>query len=259
MKTLLQQIDSDEIPVNWCNADAVTTSVMEAVSFVTPVLEVFFMRTVVEGIRTQQDEELVQRCQGFVHEESNHSVVHKRFNAMLLKNLGQQPPGLAMINSLLDGARKHLSLSKRLALAATLEHFAAVISKLYLSHDPRLTFESKFAKELFDMHAREELAHRCVVFDLWRVHGSGGRVTRIVTVGVASLAAVVYVGIAVPWMLHQKTGRNFAKTLACLGSFVAKNLMDMLTHTPIIELLSFVRRDFHPRFLVDDSLVPEAG
>lgn len=258
MKTLPQQSDMGDLPVNWCNADPVTSSVMEAVSFVTPVLEVFFIRTVAEGIRTQQDAELVQRCQAFVHEESNHSVVHKRFNATLLKNLGKQPPGLAMIHSLLDGARRHLSLSKRLALAAALEHFAAVISKLYIGHDPRLKFESAFAKELFDMHAREELAHRCVVFDLWRAHGAGGRVVRIVTIGVASLAAAVYVGVAVPWILHRKTGRNFAKTLAGLGGFVAKNLRDMLTHTPVIELLSFVCRDFHPKFLVDDSLIPEA-
>jgi len=258
MNTLPQQAEIGEIPVNWCNADAVTSSVMEAVSFVTPVLEVFFIRTVAEGIRTRQDGELVQRCQEFIHEESNHSVVHKRFNATLLGHLGKHPPGLAMISALLDSARKHLSLSKRLALAAALEHFAAVISKLYISHDPRLTFESAFAKELFDMHAREELAHRCVVFDLWRAHGAGGRVARIVTIGVASLAAAMYVGIAVPWILHQKTGRNFAQTLAGLGGFVAKNLTDMLTHTPIVELLSFVRRDFHPKFLVDDSLIPAA-
>lgn len=259
MKTLPQQADMGEIPVNWCNADAVTSSVMEAVSFVTPVLEIYFIRTVAEGIRTQQDEELVQRCQDFIHEESNHSVVHKRFNATLLNHLGKQPPGLALISSLLDGARKHLSLSKRLALAAALEHFAAVISKLYISHDPRLTFESEFAKELFDMHAREELAHRCVVFDLWRAHGASGRADRILAIMAGLLAGAVYVGVAVPWILHQKTGRNFARTLLGLGGFVAKNLMDMLTHTPVIELISFVRRDFHPKFLVDDRLMPEAG
>lgn len=251
------QSEMGDIPVNWCNADAATSSVMEAVSFVTPVLENFFIRTVVEGIRTQQDEELVQRCQEFIREESNHSVVHKKFNASLINQLGKQPPGLALINTLLDGSRKYLGLSKRLALAAALEHFAAVISKLYLSHDPKLTFESVYAQELFDMHAREELAHRCVVFDLWRAHGNRGRADRILAIMAGLIAGGIYVGVAVPWILHQKTGKKFLKTLGALVGFVGKNLKDTLTHTPLVELLSFVRRDFHPKYLVDDSQLTE--
>jgi predicted metal-dependent hydrolase len=253
MKMLPQQTDSGDIPVNWCNADAATSSVMEAVSFVTPILENFFIRTVVEGVRTQPEGELMQRCQEFIREESNHSVVHKKFNVSLTQRLNKQPPGLALISSLLDSARKHLSLSKRLALAAALEHFAAVISKLYISHDPRLIFASAYAKELFDMHAREELAHRCVVFDLWRAHGNSGHADRIMAIMAGLLASVIYVGVAVPWILHQKTDRNFAKTFVGLAGFVAKNLMDTLTHTPVTELLSFVRRDFHPKALIDDS------
>lgn len=255
MSTPAQQTETSAIPVLWCNADAVTSSVMEAVSFVTPVLENFFIRTVVEGVRAQHDAELARRCQEFIHEESNHSVVHKRFNALLLNRLGKQPPGLSMVAALLDGARRRLSISKRLALAAALEHFAAVISKLYISHEPSLEFESEFAKELFDMHAREELAHRCVVFDLWRAQDNGGRFARIAAIAVALFAGALYVSIAVPWILHRKTGKRYFRTGAGLAAFVAKNLKDTLTRTPIAELFSFVRRDFHPVSLIDDSAV----
>lgn len=253
MKTLPNKVEVNEMPVSWCNADAATTSVMEAVSFVTPVLENFFIRTVAEGMRLHKDGELGERCQEFIHEESNHSLVHKKFNSALLLRLGKQPPGLAMVGALLDGSRRGLGISKRLALAAALEHFAAVISKLYMSHEPKLVFESEFAKELFDMHAREEIAHRCVVFDLWRAHGDSGRMGRIITIGAASLAAAIYVSMAVPWILHQKTGGSFVKTLSGLSGFVAKNIWDTLTHTPVVELFSFVRRDFHPRYLVNDD------
>lgn len=253
MKTLTQSTETGGLPVNWCNADAVTSSVMEAVSFVTPVLENFFIRTVAEGIRTPQHPELQERCRAFMHEESNHSRVHRKFNQSLLDSLGKQPPGLAMIGKLLDLASRHLPISKRLALAAALEHFAAVVSKLYVSHGSQLTFKSAFAKELFDMHAREELAHRCVVFDLWRTTGVSGSLHRIAVVLLASLACATYVGLAVPWILHQKTNRRLGKTLSGLFGFVAGNFVGTLTNTPVAELFSFVRKDFHPKHLIDDS------
>lgn len=252
MKTLVQHTNIGELPVNWCNADATTSSVMEAVSFVTPVLENFFIRTVVEGIRTPRDAELVERCQAFIREESNHSLVHKKFNASLLAHLGKQPPGLGMVNALLDHARRHMSISKRLALAAALEHLAAVISKLYVNQESKLSFASAFAQELFDMHAREELAHRSVVFDLWLANGASSRLNRIVTIALVLAAGAAYVSVAVPWILHQKTGKRFLKTWAGLAGFVFKNFRDTLTHTPVTELFSFVRRDYHPESLIDD-------
>jgi hypothetical protein len=55
--------------------------------------------------------------------------------------------------------------------------------------------------------------------------------------------------------MHQKSGRRFTKTLAGLVGFMAKNFRDTLTHTPIVELLSFVRRDYHPESLIDDAHV----
>lgn len=255
MKTLPSPTEISEVPLDWCNADAATSSVMEAVSFVTPVLENFFIRTVVEGSRAHKDAELARRCQDFIREESNHSRVHKKFNALLLSHLGKHPPALAMVSALLDRAGRRMSLSRRLALAAALEHLAAVISKLYVGQQSRLTFASDFARELFAMHAREELAHRSVVFDLWLSNGASSHINRIMTIALVLFAGTAYVAIAVPWILHQKTGRHFAKTFFSLSAFMARNFRDTLTYTPIVELLSFVRRDYHPESLIDDAHV----
>ncbi len=249
---LLQRAEIGEVPVNWCNDDAATSSVMEAVSFVTPVLENFFIRTVVEGIRASGDASLVERCQAFIREESNHSLVHKKFNASLLDHLGRPPLGLTMVGALLEAARKHLSLSKRLALAAALEHLAAVISKLYVNQENKLEFALPYARELFDMHAREELAHRSVVFDLWLASGKSGYLSRFITILLVLGAGAAYVAVAVPWILHRKTGRRFLRTWACLSRFALKNCKSTLTHTPVSELLSFVRQGYHPESLIDE-------
>jgi len=258
MKNLRRRAKIGKLPANWCNADATTSSVMEAVSFVTPVLENFFIRTVVEGIRSTREPELLDRCQEFIHEESNHSLVHKKFNTSLLNQLGKQPPGLAMVARFLDRARRHLSISKRLALAAALEHLAAVISKLYVNQETKLNFSSEFAKELFDMHAREELAHRSVVFDLWLANGANTRINRIVAIALVLGAGALYVSAAVPWILHQKTGRRFLKTWASLMNFIVNNFQNTLAYTPVIELFSFVRRDYHPESLIDDAHTKQA-
>jgi predicted metal-dependent hydrolase len=135
-----------EIPVNWCNADAASSSVMEAASFVTPVLENFFIRTVVEAVHAQENTELVLRCRSFICEESNHSRAHNKFNFLLLLRLEKKPPALAIVELLLDCVTRRLSLPNRLAVAATLEHLAAVMSKLYLNQQPKLTFTPDFAR-----------------------------------------------------------------------------------------------------------------
>jgi predicted metal-dependent hydrolase len=257
MKAFPIQTELGEIPVKWCNADAVTSSVMEGVSFVTPVLENFFIRTVVEGMRAHPDDDaLVGRCREFLHEESNHSLIHKKFNQQLLHRLNTQPPGLMMVSKLLDLAKNHLSLASRLALAAALEHFTAVISKVYLSHESDLQFQSVYAKELFDWHAKEELDHRSVVFDLWQAHGTSGPISRFTAVLIIFGIGGIYLALSVPWILHKKSDKSIAKTLSIIYNFAKKNARDAFRYTPMAELFSFARKDFHPEFLVKDTHAP---
>src|ERR1035438_8016145 len=244
---------AEDLSGTWCNANAVTSSVMEAVSFVTPVLENFFICTVFAGLARQHDSALDQRCRAFICEEANHSRAHRKFNASLLKYLGMMPPGLALVQSLLNGARRRLSLSSRLLLVAALEHFAAVISKGYLKQDNRWDVRSAFARELFAQHAREELAHRSVVFDLWRRKGTTGSVGRALTILAILLAGLVYVSAAVPWILYRKTGKHLTGTLVALAGFVMRNRAGIKAYSPLSELFSFAPGDFHPDRLFDEA------
>ncbi len=244
---------TEDLSGTWCNSNAVTSGIMEAVSFVTPVLENFFVRTVAEGLDGRQQPELEQRCHAFIHEEADHSRAHKKFNASLLNYLGRTPPGLALVESLLDHARKHLSLPNRLLLAAALEHYAAVLSKVYMNQETRLDIHSAFAKELFVQHAHEELDHRAVVFDLWRNKGSSGRFKRSLIVLAILFTGFVYTSIAVPWIVHRKT-RSLTATLTALGGFAFRNRSDIKAYSPLSELFSFTRRNYHPDQLVDEGL-----
>ena len=72
-----------------CDGDAVVSSVMEAVSFVTPALEGFFIKTIARVRSTQSDPELDQRAREFMREEAEHTRAHRKLNAALLGYLGR--------------------------------------------------------------------------------------------------------------------------------------------------------------------------
>ncbi len=240
----------------WCNGDAVASGIMESISFVTPVLEKFFIRTVAEGLDGQRESELERRCREFIREESLHSCVHGKFNAGLLGHLGGTPPGLGLIETQLEAATERLPLPTRLLVAAALEHYTAVLSKVYMAQEDRLDIRSDFARELFAQHAREELAHRSVVFDLWLTRGASGRAARAATILAILLAGSVYVSLAVPWIVHRKTGRHPVRTLRALAGFVFSRRADIASYSPLRELFSFSRRGFHPDELVASHLAP---
>ncbi|MCK9201824.1 MAG: metal-dependent hydrolase [Gallionella sp.] len=257
MKNINHPTTHEDLSGAWCNDNEVTSSIMEAVSFVTPVMEKFFIRTVDEGLSPQTSSALKERCTAFIHEEADHTRVHRKFNASLLQYLGDTPPGLAMLDTLLDGTRKHLSLSSRLLLAAALEHYTAVLSKAYLAQSDRMDIRSAFARELFVRHAREEISHRSVVFDLWRSQSGGDSFKRSLTILVILLAGGVYISIAMPWILHRKTG-SLRRTFAALARFAVGNRADVTAYSPLPELFSFARHDYHPDHLIDDGLAGAA-
>lgn len=236
----------------WCNSDARTSATLEAVSFVTPALERFFIRTVADCLPLEgNDPELERLCREFIHEEAEHTGAHRKLNTALLAYMQTPPPGLAAVDGLIDIANRRLSLSTRVALVAALEHFTAVLSKSYLRSHGKWQFGCAYARDLFDQHAREEIDHRSVAFDLWRHRGGGSVPVRLVAITSILVVGTVYLGMATPWILHRKNGGSLAATLAGLVS--PRPRPDGAGST-LKDLLRYVGRDYHPRQLVDDTM-----
>ncbi|OIO66253.1 MAG: hypothetical protein CO186_09470 [Zetaproteobacteria bacterium CG_4_9_14_3_um_filter_49_83] len=237
----------EDLSGNWCHGEAVATSQMEAISLVTPVLEAFFMRTVADALtRPYQADELSQRCLDFIREEANHSRAHRAFNKALLVHLGSNPPGLAMVESLLQYVRKHLSLSSQLLLAAALEHFAAVMSQVYVETEQHLNMSSAYARDMFAMHAREELDHCSVVFDLWFSRGATGLLSRMIVLLSILMVGGIYVAVSLPWILYRRSGHSIFATLKSFGYFIRCNGREIISRVPLRTIFAFVRRDYHP-------------
>ena len=179
-------------------------------------------------------------------EESTHTREHKKFNAALLGYLCRPPPGSALLQTFMTGAKKHVTLSCRLLYVVALEHFAAVLSKRYLTLHGDWKFRSSYAKELFEQHAREEMGHRSVVFDLWAAKESTGRVGRALAIMSIMLAGAAYLSVAVPWILHRKNENRWSGTAGALAAHAMKSHPIDNGVVMLRELFSFACRDFHP-------------
>jgi predicted metal-dependent hydrolase len=235
----------------WCNDDARTSATLEAVSFVTPALERFFIRTVADCLPLEgNDPELERLCREFIHEEAEHTGAHRKLNTALLGYTKAPPPGLAAVEGLLDIVSRRLSLSTRVALVAALEHFTAVLSKSYLRNHRRWQFGCAYARDLFHQHAREEIDHRSVAFDLWLHRGGGSVPVRLATITSILLVGAVYLGIATPWILHRKNGGRFAVTLAAL---VTPRPRPVGASSTLKDLFRYFRRNYHPQHLIDEA------
>jgi predicted metal-dependent hydrolase len=147
---------------------------------------------------------------------------------------------------MLDGVRRRLALPGRLLLVAALEHVAAVLSRRYLDQGDEWVFRSPYARRLFTLHARQELAHRSVVFDLCLSHGAAGRLGRALAMAAVLLGGLGYVAAAVPWIVYRKSGRRWGPALALLAGGVWRNSLRGSSWATLGELLSFSRGAYHP-------------
>lgn len=230
----------------WFESNLLITSLMEAISFVTPMLEKFMVRAVADELRVQGNTELRQRCLEFIREETTHSSMHGKLNTSLLKHLGRVPPGLAAIEAAMAYARRRFESSRCLGLSAATEHLTAAVSGAYLVRESGIHIQSPFVRSLFTQHAHDEIGHRSVVFDLWRVRWTAERRQRAVSLLSVVVALLIYLAVAVPWVLYRKTGNSVLKTLGALFSCVhISRLGEWLITLPAM-CFPFVRRDYHP-------------
>lgn len=232
-----------------CNPDSAASSVLEAVSFVTPALERYLVQCVAEQLPARTD--LRERCLDFVRDESKHRRMHMVLNARLVEALAAAPRGLARAEWVLERAKARLSPQSRLRLVAAFEHLTSILSKHYLMQPVSWGRSDESVQAVFDLHARDELEHRAVAFDLCVEVGAADRFGRCVALLAAVAGATLYLSVAAPWILRQKTGRSF---LAC----VVQVLRLAVSRIPEArrfsgELLHFVGTGFHPRSLVQEA------
>lgn len=231
---------------SWCNDDPLLSAVLEAVSLATPVLEGFVIATVAAALAGSRGDQRHACALAFMREEAGHMSAHRTFNRTLLSYLRNRPPGLTLARRSMAMVTRRLSLADRLLAVACVEHIFAVLSRAYLAEQAAWHFTCASGQALFAYHAREEIGHRSVIFDLWIRGTAPAPLKRTMILLTLMLGGLAYLLAAVPWILRRKAmaqaPRSAAPRAHCLRSPVLRGALWRC----LSDLFRFVKRSYEP-------------
>ena len=160
---------------HWNGGDPAVTHAFNALSFLFPQAEKFFIevaREVVRSIATDDNPELQHRVKGFIAQESIHSNQHDQYNAVLEKQ-GFNNVVHELVDRLQERSRRDFSPLTKLAIVCGYEHYTAILGNLILSNPQVLEPASPDMALIWGWHSAEETEHKAVCFDLYRAAGGG--------------------------------------------------------------------------------------
>lgn len=160
---------------HWNGGNPAATHVFNALSFLFPQGEKFFIdvaREVVRSIANDGNPELQQVVRGFIAQESIHGNQHDQYNAVLEKQ-GFENVVHELIDRLNERSRHYFSPLTNLAIVCGYEHYTAILGNFILSNPQVLKSASPDMALIWGWHSAEETEHKAVCFDLYRAAGGG--------------------------------------------------------------------------------------
>jgi predicted metal-dependent hydrolase len=177
----IPQIDWDKgFDRNWYGGNAAATHAFNALSFLFPQGERFFIDVAHEVARTldlTNDPDLGKAIKGFIAQESVHNYQHTRYNEVLQAQ-GFENVTHKYVLRLQERSRRSVSPLARLAVVAAYEHYTAVLGNYILSNPQVLEPAQPDMALVWGWHSAEETEHKAACFDLYRAAG-GGWVRRV--------------------------------------------------------------------------------
>lgn len=206
---------------DWFDGNRVLTALMEAVSMATPAIEAFTIRTLTDLCRARGEPAAGQaHVREWLREEAGHARAHVALNRRFIADLGSSPLGLGGLKRVIRLINRHLPTRTRASMVAQLELLTAAVSGWYLDHLASHEIGYPEAKTLYEWHAREELMHAGALVR-FVLHGDEPSLLGSVSaLGYAGLIAA-YLCVAVPWIVHQKSRRNWWRTSVQLARAAA--------------------------------------
>ena len=158
----------DDIPRIWLPGMAAVVAYLNTYTVLVPANEAFYIRTINACLPRVADPALRAAAQGFIHQEAEHGVAHKRY----WRNLEAQGYRFRGFERAVDKLtfrvmEKIAPLSLRLSMVACVEHINAFLAHEFLSQrvladaDPQM-------RALMEWHFAEEIEHKQVSFDVLR-------------------------------------------------------------------------------------------
>ena len=143
------------------------THYMNAMSMTFPEGERFFIDSV-KHFRSLATGKLAEDVRNFITQESLHTREHVAFN----QHLDPAHYPVAEIEQFVarrTGLARKLPRVMQLTITTILEHFTAIMAEDALRHPERFSTAPENVRRLWLWHAVEEMEHKAVAFDVWRL------------------------------------------------------------------------------------------
>ena len=159
----------------WLASEKDIEDVLNAVSFVFPPGERFFIQSVQHYQDRITDPVLKEQVKAFVFQEAMHSKEHGRANERLAESFTQGPDIENSVARSLERVSRYAPRSSQLAFTCALEHFTAILSHNLLRwQEPFIAKSDPALAAMWLWHAVEEAEHKAVCFDVYQqVCGKG--------------------------------------------------------------------------------------
>lgn len=238
---------------DWHRGSKEFEHVLNALSFVFPPGEKFFIESVRNYLDKVRDPALMDEARRFIYQESMHIKEHVRSNRVLRQTYpyGEEIEKLAAFS--LSIARRFTPKAAQLATTCALEHFTAMLSDDLLRKQEWFVSESDPAfSALWLWHAVEETEHKAVCFDVYQhVVGKGvfSYLLRIFTMFITSLSFMVVLLIA--FRKVAKQNRQAARAGPATGELPrqpteAPRVSYLLLDSSWQLYIDYYRYSFHP-------------
>jgi len=168
------KLNSSTVKKYWFNNDPWNSVWMSAILAAVPEAERWVMRSAAMQLDKVKDPEVKKAGQDFCRQERVHAREHDEMNKLIIE------AGMPLHHienrfvELREFLKKHLSPEMQGSLAASFEHFTAILSSVFLEHPEVFKDTHPEIVDLLFWHFVEETEHKSVSFDVFtQASGSG--------------------------------------------------------------------------------------
>jgi len=248
------KFDKNSIPKLWFSGNTGITTAWNALSIMVGGAEIRLVKTGKWLIDRIDDEELAKETQSFVQQEAFHSMIHAKFDRVLIAQ------GLPVkiyheycseILSYIEEISGHSMVS---ATSLAFEQAIGELGHTILENPEVFDNASEPLRKLLMWHAFEEVEHQAGLHDAWTyVHGQSKDARNLRVVGAIYLISVLVIvwpiGI---WAMHPKESNHKRLSLKFWKPLIqqlfgSKGLM----RGSAKNLWNLIRKDFHPFDMYD--------
>ncbi len=236
----------------WFANNSILTCLMNALSATLPAAESLFIRIIRERAAGIADEGLRRDVQGFIGQEAQHSKQHIQMNRWL-EQLGFPMEAMSKrFDRKLHKLESKLTPDQLLAATAALEHYTAVIAKLFLRRQDLLDTCPTGARRLMQWHAVEEIEHKSVCFDVFQhAVGHTGMRRRAMVMGTIAFTATMLGSLARQLIAVRHVPRPRELWQAAKLLLAPRGVVFGILGAAAV----FMRKSFHPANTDDSALV----